>query len=193
MRTQESPSHSVDGLNRASIPSPHSYSNRFLRTVWWTVYLTLFRLSPKPLHGWRRMLLRMFGAHIGRKAVIHPSVRIWAPWHLTMDSYASMAPFVDCYNVAPITFGAYSTVSQYAHLCAASHDYRSFALPLVAKPISVGRHAWICAGAFISAGVTVGEGAVVGARSVVTRDVDAWSVVAGNPAKRIAVRTIGGN
>lgn len=51
------------------------------------------------------------------------------------------------------------------------------------KPIKICDNAWIGMNCIILKGVTVGEGAVVGAGSVVTKDVPAWTVVAGNPAK----------
>lgn len=51
------------------------------------------------------------------------------------------------------------------------------------KPITIHDKVWIGFDATILKGVTIGEGAVIGAKSVVTKDVPAWSVVAGNPAK----------
>lgn len=53
------------------------------------------------------------------------------------------------------------------------------------KPIVIRKHAWIGMNVIILKGVEIGEGAVVGAGSVVTKDVPAWTVVAGNPAKVI--------
>jgi putative colanic acid biosynthesis acetyltransferase WcaF len=132
----------------------------------------------------------MFGGRIETGAVIHPSVRIWAPWNLTMKHYACLAPFVDCYNVAPVSLGECCTVSQYAYICTATHDYTRKSMPLVSTPIRIGSHAWVCAGAFLGPGVNVGEGAVVGARSVVNRDVAPWAVVAGNPARFIKMRVL---
>jgi putative colanic acid biosynthesis acetyltransferase WcaF len=63
-------------------------------------------------------------------------------------------------------------------------------MPLVAKPIRIGRNAWVCADSFIAPGVTVGEGAVVGARSSVYRDVAPWTVVGGNPARFLKDRVL---
>jgi putative colanic acid biosynthesis acetyltransferase WcaF len=136
------------------------------------------------------MLLRAFGARIGQGAVIHPSVRIWAPWNLSMERFACLAPDVDCYSVAPIRLGEHATVSQYSYLCGASHDYTRLDLPLTPSPISIGAHAWVCADVFIGPGVTVGEGAVVGARSSVYRDVEPWTVAAGNPARFLKPRKL---
>lgn len=58
--------------------------------------------------------------------------------------------------------------------------------PLVSKgPVKIGNNVWIGDKATILPNVTIGDGAVVGANTVVTKDVPAYSVVAGNPAKVI--------
>ena len=63
-------------------------------------------------------------------------------------------------------------------------------MELTYSPILIGSQAWVAARAFVGPGVTVGEGAVVGACAVVTKDVEPWTVVAGNPAKFIKNRVI---
>jgi putative colanic acid biosynthesis acetyltransferase WcaF len=128
------------------------------------------------------MLLRSFGARVGFGAHPYPRAKIWAPWNLAMEAHSCLADDVDCYCVAPITVGAHATVSQYSYLCAASHDYRDAAMPLIAAPIVIAAYAWVAADVFIGPGVTIGEGAVVGARSTVIHDVAPWTVVAGAPA-----------
>jgi len=105
-----------------------------------------------------------------------------------MGECSCLANDVDCYCVAPVVLGEHAIVSQYAHLCAASHDYNDPAFPLIAKPIRIGSGAWVAAGAFVGPGVTVGEGAVIGARSVVLRDVAPWTVAVGNPCRPIKAR-----
>ncbi|HUP04562.1 MAG TPA: hypothetical protein VMU19_11270 [Bryobacteraceae bacterium] len=163
-------------------------SNRLLRVAWGFACAVLYRPSPRPLHGWRRFLLRAFGASVASTAHPYPSCRVFAPWNLEMGEHSCLADDVDCYCVAPIRLGAHATVSQYAHLCAATHDYEDPEFPLVPKPITLGGSVWIAAGAFVGPGVTVGEGAVVGARAVVTRDVPPYAVVAGNPARIVKRR-----
>jgi putative colanic acid biosynthesis acetyltransferase WcaF len=157
-------------------------ANRARRVLWGICWLLLYRPTPRPMHAWRRMILRMFGAHIAPGVHPYPAAKIWAPWNLTMEVASCLSDHVDCYSVAPITIGAYATVSQYCYLCSASHDYRDRSMPLVAAPIMIGSDAWVAAGAFVGPGVMVGEGAVVGARSTVTQDVAPWTVVAGSPA-----------
>ena len=58
----------------------------------------------------------------------------------------------------------------------------------VSAPITIGTRAWVCADVFVGPGVSIGEGTVVGARSSVFRNLPAWCVAAGSPAKAIRER-----
>jgi putative colanic acid biosynthesis acetyltransferase WcaF len=92
------------------------------------------------------------------------------------------------YALGQIQIGPRATVSQGAHLCAGTHDWRDLAMPLLKLPIKIGENAWVCADAFIGPNVTVGDDAIVGARAVVTKSVAAATIVAGNPAREIGKR-----
>ncbi len=176
---------------RADVPPQASVlpaGNKLGRLVWGVVWAVLFRPSPSFLHAWRRMLLRGFGAKVAGTAHVYPSARVWAPWNLELGEYACLGYFVDVYNVAPVKIGARTTVSQYAHLCAASHDYTRRNYPLVPAPITIGDDCWIATDVFVGPGVTVGSGTVVGARSSVFGDLPGWVVAVGNPAKAIKKR-----
>lgn len=164
-----------------------SLANRLARLAWKIGYFSLFRFTPTPLHGWRRQVLRLFGAKIGSRVVIYPSARIWAPWKLEVEDEVTIGWDCELYNVATIRIGHGAIVSQHGYLCTASHDLRN-QFQLMAAPINIEVKAWIAADAFVGPGVVVGEGAVVGARCVVTRSVEAWSIVAGNPASVIGYR-----
>lgn len=162
--------------------------NRIGRLAWAVVSASLFRLSPPPLNGYRRFLLVLFGARLAPTVIIHPTVRIWAPWNLSMGHRAALGPRVNCYNVASVAIQADAVISEGAFLCAASHDIHHEERPLVTGPITVGVGAWVFAEAFIGMNVTIGRGAVVGARGVVMRDVPPLAVVAGNPSAVIGTR-----
>jgi putative colanic acid biosynthesis acetyltransferase WcaF len=156
----------------------------------WALARPLLIVSPRPLFGWRRWLLRRFGARIGSQVHVYPNVDIAMPWNLSIGDWSAVGDRVRLYSLGPINIGARATISQHAHLCAGTHDYCDPSLPLCTPPICIGDDAWICADAFVGPGVTVGSGAVVGARAVVVNDVPPWIVVAGNPARTIGRRRL---
>lgn len=162
------------------------------RLAWELVWLLAFRPTPRwALHGWRRFLLRAFGARIGAGCRIAPSCRVWAPWNLAMGEFSALGDGVDCYSMGRITIGSKVAVSQRSFLCAGSHDIRSLSRPLVTGPIAIEDHVWIAAESFVHPNVSIREGAVVGARSVVTQDLPAWSVCVGHPCRKIKDRVLG--
>lgn len=168
-----------------------SRKHQMKRLVWSMVWAVFARPLPRSVgSGWKRMLLRMFGAKIHPTAVVYSSAKVYYPANLLMEEYACLASEVDCYNVAPIHIGAQTTVSQGAYLCTASHDITDPKNRLITKPIVIENQAWVGAGAFVGMGVTIHEGAVVGARAAVFKDVEPWTVVGGNPAKEIKKRVI---
>lgn len=160
---------------------------QFLRGLWSLTH-PLFRYSPRIFWSWRVFILRLFGASIGSDVHIHPTAMIALPWNLEIGAEASIGDRAILYNLGRISIGDGATVSQGAHLCAGTHDYRRADLPLLKLPIVVGEGAWICADVFVGPGVRIGDYAIVGARAVTMRDVENWSIAAGNPAKIISQR-----
>jgi putative colanic acid biosynthesis acetyltransferase WcaF len=161
-----------------------------IRRILWGFGELLFRFSPRPCFGWRRFILRCFGAQIGTHMNTYPSTRIYFPWKLEVGNWSAIGEDALIYNLGKVTIGSRATVSHRAHLCAGTHDYRKADLPLLKPPIVIEDQVWICADAFVGPGVTVGKGAVVGARAVVVKDVGPWDVVAGNPARFVKKRTM---
>ncbi|AKD01932.1 transferase [Pontibacter korlensis] len=176
-------------VNLSQYKNALSKRNQLVRLIWCIVWALFASPLPRSIgSGWKRFLLRLFGAKIHSTAVVYSSVRIYMPWNLEMKEYACLAPEVDCYNVAKVTIGNQATVSQKTYLCAASHNISHPHSPLITAPIVIEDQAWIGADVFIGMGVTVGEGAVVGARACVFKNVEPWTVVGGNPAKAIKKR-----
>lgn len=156
--------------------------------VWRIINATLFRLTPT--HKLRIAWLKLFGAKLKWHHTIYPSVKIYAPWNLEITNGSVLGPRVEVYNKAPVKLGGGVVVSQDAYLCTASHDVTSPTMQLVKKPIVIEDNAWIAAHAIILPGVVIGKAAVVGAGAVVTKDVEPWTVVGGNPAKFVKKREL---
>ena len=132
----------------------------------------------------------MFGAKIGSYSVIHASSDIWAPWNLEVGKHTCIGPKTIIYNPGKIKLGSKVVISQYSYLCTATHDYESKLNTLYWKDIEIENYAWVAAKAFVGPGVHIGEGAIIGATASVYKDVEAWTVVGGNPAKVIKKRII---
>ena len=177
-------------LDIAANRSARKWTTRELlgRIIWEILGARLFSWSPRPAWGWRNAILRLFKAQIGTDVRIDPSVRIAIPWNLGIGNQVGIGARAELYSLGRITIGNCATVSQNAHLCAGSHDFRAAEMLLTKPPIAVGEGAWICADAFVGPGVSIGDFAVVGAAAVVVRDVAAGIIVAGNPAVRIGKR-----
>lgn len=178
-----------DSRRSAHTDPSFSLGNRFARTVWGMVCALFFRPTPRPCHAWRRFVLRIFGAKLGGNCHIYPKAIIWAPWNLVCGCEVGIANDAIIYNQALVTLGNRCVISQGSHLCTGTHDYESPGFELYAKPITIGAHAWVAAECFVHPGITIGEGTVIGARSVVTRDMPAWMVCAGNPCEPRKSRT----
>lgn len=166
----------------------YSAKDRARRLLWNCAYLLLFRLTPRPMFGWRSIVLRAFGATMGHNCHVYPSARIWAPWNLVCDDAVAIAEDSVVYNPAQVTLGSHAIVSQQAYLCGASHDVRDSAFPLIAEEIHIHADAWVCARAVVQMGVTMGEGSVLALGSVATRDLEPWTIYGGVPAKAIGRR-----
>ena len=100
----------------------------------------------------------------------------------------SIGSDVSIYNHALVNLGDNVVISQGSELCTSSHDYTLNSMPLIFLPITIKEYSWITSHCFIHPGVTIGEGAVIGACSVVTKDVEEWTVNIGNPCIKIKKR-----
>lgn len=147
---------------------------RFLRKRLW--YWPLMNISRNsviiPLFISRARLWRMTGCHIGR------DVRIGLDVYYDLDN-ANMIYVEDDVWIA-------SRCLILCHRRDMSYYYRNERykdLPYIIKPVTLKRGCCVSMGATVMPGVTIGEGAVVGAGALVTKDVPAWTVVAGVPAR----------
>lgn len=166
--------------------SEFSLQNKILRVIWNSVYYLLFRPFPTPVfRTWRIFVLKCFGAQIHFSSHVYASVKIWAPWNLSLGEYSCLGPYVDCYNQGKIHIGNHTIISQKSNLCASTHDYKKKNFPLLLKPITIQDGVWIASNAFIGPGVTIESNCVVAACAVVVSNVKAYTIVGGNPAKKI--------
>lgn len=178
-----------EGMDYAPVQrAPFSVGFRLRSAAWGIVRGTLFRWSPRICRGFRRALLRIFGAEVSPRSSIDSTARIDFPWNLSIGEMSSIGESAWIYALDRVVIKDRTCVGQRASLIAGSHDYRSKEFQLVTKPITIGSGCWICALAVVLPGVVIGDFSVIGAASVVARSVGDNSVAAGNPCRIIGPR-----
>ena len=170
--------------------SPWTLTEKLKRVLWMSSSVLLFRCSFHNWYAWRRLVLRSFGATIGPDVRIRPTAHIEIPWNLTVGEGSVIGDYAILYCLGKITIGRHTVISQYAHLCAGTHDYTTRRFPLIKAPITIGDEVWIATDAFVAPSVTIGDRAVIGARSTVLKDVPPDQIWAGSPAKFMKPRIL---
>jgi putative colanic acid biosynthesis acetyltransferase WcaF len=175
--------------NDPTLVPAFSLQNRLRRVAWNLCYAIFYRLSPRPLHGWRVMLLRVFGAQLGAACHFYPKGKIWAPWNLICEDRVTLADDAELYNPSPLYLGSHAIVSQGAYICGATHLYNEMSFQLVSFPMRLGAYSWVCARAVVNPGVNVGNGAILALGSIATKDLEPFGIYAGVPARKVKERS----
>ena len=153
----------------SSFKMPPDFRGRSVIVVqlWWIVQGILFSLSPQFMYGWRRFLLRLFGAKIGKGVLIRSSARVTYPWKLTIGNHSWVGDDTVLYNLGTIEIGSNVAIAHRVYLCTGFHDYVDPRFSIGASPIVIEDEVWIPNDVFVGPGVRIGRGAVIGARSTV--------------------------
>ena len=177
-------------LHKFKLPKGFRGRSAILVQSWWFVQATLFRFSPQFMYGWRRFLLRSFGAKIGKNVILRPTVKITYPWKVKIGNYSWIGDEVTLYSLGEIEIGNNTVISQKSYLCTGSHDYTKNDFPIHAKKITIEDECWIATDVYIAPEVNIGKGAVVGSRSSVFKDLEGGKVYMGSPAKYLKNRIV---
>lgn len=178
--------------NLLKYKNPKNFRGKPKLTVqlWWIIYALFFRPSPQVLYGWRRFLLKCFGAKIGKNVIVRPSAQITYPWKVKIGDYSWIGDDVVLYSLGEIEIGSNTVISQRSYICTGSHDYTKVDFPIYAEKITIEDQCWLATDVFIAPGTTIKKGTVVGARSSVFKSLDSFSIYAGSPAKFIKKREV---
>ena len=178
----------IPPLQTTTHTSPWGFGERLRMLLWEACWCFFCQWTPKPLHGWRLLWLRLFGAEVDGWAFVHQRARIQKPWLLKLGDGACLGDRTNIYNLGPVEIGARTVVAQEAYLCTGTHAFGVPGLPLETAPVRIAEDVFVGARSFVLPGVTVGAGAIIGACSVVTKDVEAFTVNAGNPCRKLRTR-----
>jgi putative colanic acid biosynthesis acetyltransferase WcaF len=161
--------------------------NLVWRTAWYLANALLFQSALPGLipSAWKALLLRAFGARVGRGLVCKPRVTIKYPWFLELGDHVWLGEMVWIDNHCPVTVGSNVCISQGAYLFTGNHDYDDPRFRFFSRPIRIGDGAWVGARAVVCPGSEVGRMAVLGAGVVWRGEAAPYAVhVADDPRAR---------
>lgn len=165
-------------------------ASRTKQLLWFLCSPLLVRNSLIPFSSFRKWVLELFGAIIGKEVRIRPGVHIKYPWKLTMGDHVWLGENCWIDNITDVVIGNNVCVSQGAMLCTGNHDYTSPGFTLMAKPIILEDGVWIGAKALVGPGLTGYSHSVLTAGSIATKNLEAYGIYQGNPAVFVKSRTI---
>ncbi len=146
-------------------------------------------ISHLPCHWFRKLFLRLFNKKISKSSKVLMHARLLHFWKLSLDENVVINQYclLDCRHY-PISIALNSDIGPYTKIWTLGHDPDSPSHEVKGAPVNIGHHVWIASGVTILPGVTVNDGAVVASASVVHKNVEELSIIAGNPAKEIRKR-----
>ena len=189
-------------LERANRRPPETHSrttNRTLRQSWWgyreglVLYFFNHIVNRLPSHRLRLMCYRPI-ITIGQNSSILMGLQLYYPGRIIIGTDTAINNNCVFDSRAGIKIGNRVSISPYVQIWSGGHDINSPDFASYGGLTLIEDYVWVASGAIITGGtaglvLTLGEGCVVTAGSVVVRDVEPYTVVAGNPARKIATRS----
>ncbi len=170
----------------------HNYMGGALwkRLCWYVVSRLFLKTSVLYPYGLKVLLLRVFGAKIGKKAVIKPGVHIKYPWFLELGDHVWIGENVWIDNLTKVSIASHVCISQGAMLLTGNHNYKKSSFDLILGPITLEEGVWIGAQSVVCPGVTCQSHSVLTVGSVATKNLLPAIIYQGNPAIAQKSRTI---
>lgn len=159
--------------------------------LWYFVNLLFISSKWNPSSIIKIIILRLFGAKIGKGVVIKPGVNVKYPWLLSIGDYSWIGEDVWIDNLASVDIGSNCCISQGAMLLCGNHNYKLSTFDLIVKPISIENGVWIGARSTVCPGVKAKSHSVLSVGSTVAQTMQDFTIYRGNPAVPIRTRNIG--
>ena len=165
------------------------------RSIFEIYMLLTWNFIGKPLIGsfvpgtnWRKLILRIFGAKIGKGGKIKPYIRISEPWNLVIGDYCWLGENIWIDNLALVSIGSRVCISQEVYICTGNHNYKKKSFDLMLKSIIIEDDCWLAAKAIVAPGSILKQGSIASMGSVVSGTLKSNGIYKGNPAKLLKYR-----
>lgn len=155
-----------------------------------SIVMKLHFVGYVPSHHFRRFFYRLFGMKIGNGSTIHMFARFYDPRNIEIgeDSIIGEGAVLDGRD--KLLVGNHVDIASEVMIYNAEHDVQSPDFKAITQPVIIEDYVFVGPRSIILPGIKIGKGAVLGAGAVVTKDVEAYAIVGGVPAKRIGERKI---
>ncbi|MCD4788438.1 MAG: WcaF family extracellular polysaccharide biosynthesis acetyltransferase [Bacteroidales bacterium] len=160
------------------------------RLLWYFINILFFMNPLNLISSLKVLLLKIFGAKIGKGVNIKPAVNIKYPWKLTIGDYSWIGEKAWIDNLSDVKIGSNCCISQGAMLLSGNHNFTKTSFDLMVKEIILEDGAWIGAHSIVCPGVICRSHSVLTVNSVATKNMDEYSIYQGNPAKKVKDREI---
>ncbi len=164
--------------------------NAIVRTLWYFTNAFFFNNGLFPFSKIKTILLKIYGAKIGKGVVIKPSVNIKYPWRLTIGNNVWIGENVWIDNLDDVKIGNNISISQGALLLSGNHNFKKSTFDLMIGKIIIEDGVWIGAKTIVTGGVTCHSHSILTVNSVASKDLNAYGIYKGNPAIFIKERKI---
>lgn len=164
--------------------------NFVVKTLWYFINSWILQAYWLPVSSIKVVILRLFGATIGKGVVIKPNVSVKYPWHLKVGSYTWIGEGVWIDNLTKVEIGSHCCISQGALLFCGNHNFKKPSFDLMVNKIVLNEGSWVGANATVCPGVTLYENSILTAGSTATSDLSKNGIYQGNPAQKIKERLI---
>lgn len=157
----------------------------------WFIANGMFVLNPlNPFNGLRKLVLRAFGAKIGKGVILKHRVNVKFPWNLEIGDNCWIGEAVWIENQGKVKIGNNCCLSQGAVLMTGNHNYKKVTFDLIVGPITLEEGVWLGACSMITQGVTCHSHAVLAVQSVANSDLEAYTIYAGSPCMAVRKRVM---
>ncbi|TLX76499.1 colanic acid biosynthesis acetyltransferase WcaF [Labilibacter sediminis] len=160
------------------------------RLVWYFINVLFFINPLNPSSAIKKILLKLFGAKIGKGVTIKPGVNIKYPWKLSIDDHSWIGENVWIDNLDQVTIGKNCCLSQGALLLCGNHNYKKETFDLMTGTITLEDGVWVGAKSMLTPGTVCKTHSVISVQSVASGELEAFSIYRGNPCMKIKSRII---
>lgn len=180
---------SLKDLVKSRAPRPVLEVAAWRREVWGDLRLRLLTsVGSLPSHRLRKAIYRRAGMSIPDSSSIHWRAEFYAPERIVIGSHVTIGDTCFLDGRSGLTIGDSVNLGSHVRIYTREHDVDSPTFAETGAAVTIEEHAWVASHSIVLPGVTIGRGAVVAAGAVVTKDVDPYMIVGGNPATPIGRR-----